>query len=177
MQRIREGISELNATDISLIVVVVIGYIVGVATALSEGWSDSTLAVILVSFVMTAVYLALARGAEQYFERYQSGWAAFAYFAVQLILTTLTINLLGPGAWLIALPIAALAVENLSSWWTRGIVYLGILLGASNTFLRNGLWQPALYFVLMLSTAILFAAVLTRLVDLEIARLLTACNY
>jgi signal transduction histidine kinase len=166
MQRIREGFDELNAADIALIVVVVIGYIVGVATGITTAW-DLNPAIVLVTFAMTAVYLGLARGADQYFERYNSGWATFAYFAIQLMLVNLTIILLGPGAWLISLPMAALAVEHLSRWWQRWIVYLGILLGLAIPFLREGRWQEAFYFALTLSPAILFVVVFTRLVNSE----------
>jgi len=166
MQRIKEGFDQLNAADIALIVVVVIGYAVGVATGITTAW-ELNVATVLATFAMTAVYLGLARWADQYFERYTSGWATFAYFAIQLSLAMLTITLLGPGAWLISLPLAALAVEHLSRWWQRWIIYLGILFGLAIPFLRDGRWQEAIYIALTLSPAILFVVVLTRLVNSE----------
>lgn len=167
MQRIKEEIKQLDAADISLIVVVVIGYIVGVISGLSNAWPNPSLPVLVVTLVMTVVYLLLARGSDQYFERYHSGWATVAYFAIQLTLSTLTITLLGPGAWLISLPVAALATEHLAHWWQRGIVYLAILAGLAIPFVLEGRVQEALFFALTLSPAIIFVVVFTRLVNSE----------
>jgi signal transduction histidine kinase len=163
MQRIKSAISQLNTADMALIVVVVLGYIVGVVIR----WDDLTLLEILVAFVMTAVYLVLIRGADHYFARFPSGSAHFAYFAIQLTLIFLISNILGTGAWLIALPLAALAVNLLSHWWQRWIIYIAVLAILTMPILRAGLWQEAYYYVLTIVPAIVFVVIFTRLVTSE----------
>ncbi len=163
MQRLRAGFGQLKATEMALIIVVVVGYIVGVATA----WEDLTPVEILVTFVMTAVYLGLARGAHSYFERYSSGFARAAYFAIQLTLVLLTTAILGLNSWLISLPLVALGVSYLSRWWQRWILYLAILVGLALPYAIEGEWQAAFYFALTLSPAIIFVIVFSRLVNAE----------
>lgn len=159
MQRIKSLFNQLNTADIALIIVVVLGYVLGLVI----GWEDLTPPEIIVTFVLTAVYLALARGSDPFFARYRSGWASFAYFAIQLTLVLLIINILGTGAWLIALPLAALASEHLARWWQQGIIYLAILAGLTLPFIRQELWTEAYYFALTLAPAIVFVVVFTRL--------------
>jgi signal transduction histidine kinase len=167
MQRIKAWITNLDPGEISIIVVIVIGYIVGVAGGLTGAWPDPDLAVVLITFVMTAVYLALTLGAENWFQRYQSGWASAAYFAIQLALVTLIILQLGPGAWLICLPLAAIATEYLTQWWQKWLVYLAMLASLALPFLSEGRWEEAFFFALTLSPAILFVVVFTRLLISE----------
>jgi len=159
VQRIKSLFNQLNTADIALIIVVVLGYVLGLVI----GWEDLTPPEIIVTFVLTAVYLALARGSDPFFARYRSGWASFAYFAIQLTLVLLIINILGTGAWLIALPLAALASEHLARWWQQGIIYLAILAGLTLPFIRQELWTEAYYFALTLAPAIVFVVVFTRL--------------
>jgi signal transduction histidine kinase len=164
MQKIIKWLRDLDPGEISIIVVIIIGYIVGVVGGLTGAWTRPDLAVVMITFVITAVYLALALAAENYFQQYQSGWAALAYFAIQMALVTLIILLLGPGAWLVALPMAALAVQFLSEWWQQWLVYLGIIAALILPLIQEGLWQEALTFALTLSPAILFVVVFSRLV-------------
>lgn len=163
MERLRQEVERLDATGVSLIVVVVIGYVVGVAS----GWPDLNPAVLISTLSMTAVYLLLAYNAERYATRYPSLPAITLYFVLQMALALSTIALLGPGAWLIALPLAALAVQLLEPWWQRWIIYGGILLGLALPFILREEWSQALCFALTLSPAIVFVVVFTRLVDSE----------
>lgn len=163
MERLRQEVERLDATGVSLIVVVVIGYVVGVAS----GWPDLNPAVLISTLSMTAVYLLLAYNAERYAARYPSLPAITLYFVLQMALALFTIALLGPGAWLIALPLAALAVQLLEPWWQRWIIYGGILLGLALPFILREEWSQALCFALTLSPAIVFVVVFTRLVDSE----------
>ena len=164
MQRIKEILSNLDQGEIALIVVIVIGYFIGVSSGFTGTWTRPDLAVVLITFMITAVYLALALAADNYFQQYQSGWAALAYFAIQMALVTLIIILLGPGAWLVALPLAALAVQFLSQWWQQWLIYLGIIAALILPLIQEGLWQEALGFALTLSPAILFVVVFSRVV-------------
>lgn len=163
MQRLKTGFQQLTMADITLIIVVVIGFFVGVVI----GWEELNWPEILVAFVMTAVYLALARGADEYYARFSSGLASFLYFAVQLALVLLITTILGTGAWLIALPLAALASSHLARWWQQGIVYVAIVAGLISPVLRAGLWEQAYFYALTLAPAIVFVVVFTRLVDSE----------
>jgi signal transduction histidine kinase len=163
MQRIKSAVSQLNTADMALIVVVVLGYIVGVVTS----WNELTLPEILVAFVLTAIYLGLIRGADHYITRFPSGLALIAYFVIQLTLIFLIGFILGTGAWLIALPLAALAVNLLSHWWQRWIIYIAVLAILTMPILRAGLWQEAYYYVLTIVPAIVFVVIFTRLVTSE----------
>ena len=163
MQRLKAEFKQLTTAEIALIIVVVLGFFVGVAV----GWEELSWPEILVAFVMTAVYLALARGGDHFFERYTSGAAAFAYFAAQLALVLLITTILGTGAWLIALPLAALASIHLSRWWQQGIVYVAIVAGLISPILRAGQWELAYLYALTLTPAIVFVVVFTRLANSE----------
>ncbi|MDX1413679.1 MAG: sensor histidine kinase [Candidatus Promineifilaceae bacterium] len=163
MKKLWKLIRELSAADATLIVVVVVGYLVAVIASAEE----LTMAEIMVTFVMAAVYLGLARGADPLFERFPSGWAKFIYFAIQLSLIAFITYILGPNAWLIPLPLAAIAVGHLDKWWQRGFVYLGIILTLTLPIALTGQWAAAFLFSLTLIPAILFIVVFSRLVESE----------
>lgn len=154
---------ETSAAEWALIIVVVVGYLVG----LLSGWGDFGPDELLISFVLSLIYLLLTRAADQFFERYPGGWSKFGFFALELCLLLVIVLILGPGAWLITLPMSAMAVSYLEPWWKQWLVHLSILLIIALPFLINGSVQGALLMASSIVPAIFFVIVFMRLANSE----------
>ncbi len=145
---------------ITFMVVVVIGYVVGVLT----GFQDLSVATIVISAVLTLAYLYMGFNDELFFARYRSNLATAVYFVIILTLALTIQLLLGPGgSWLISLPIAGLAVQYISGLG-RWVVYLLIIAGIAVPLGINVGWMESFFFTLTFSPAIVFVVVFTRLV-------------
>ncbi len=161
--RIRNWFEETSAAEWALIIVVVVGYLVGLLSA----WGDFNSAELLVTFVLATVYLLLGRAAEEFFETYPGSLTKFGFFALEISLALVIVLILGPGAWLITLPLAVMAVSYLEQWWEQWLVHLSILFMVGLPFLLDGQWQGALLMSTSLVPAIFFIIVFMRLANSE----------
>lgn len=154
---------QIHPGRIAYIVVVVIGYGVGLVNSL-PGISTAT---IVTTLLLTAVYLFLGLRDDEYFARFPSPLGTTVYFVVQLGLVLTVQLLLDPGAsWLMSLPLAGTAVERLRPVG-RWPVYLAIVAGmALPLWLRYG-WESALFNTFTFSPAIIFVVIFTRLMLAE----------
>lgn len=170
----RETIARLNLRArpyTAFVVVVIVGYSVGVANTIPRVATEELLLLLLITGTLTLAYLYLGLRDEAYFERYPTPAGTGAYFAIQLSLVFAVQFLLEPGgSWLMSLPMAGTAVERLESRW-RWPVYLSILAGMALPFAVRYTWEDALFFTLTFSPAILFVVVFTEsLVSERVAR-------
>jgi signal transduction histidine kinase len=145
------------------VVVVVIGYaatFVGtlVGASLAYTWTEAATAVLL-----GLVYVFLLWRGDDFFVRYPSSRGRAVYFTVQLFLVIVVQYLLiGPGTWLIPLPIVAIAVERVPPRG-RWPIFLAIILGLTLSLgVRTGDWSNTLNTPLLLVPAVVFVVVVTQ---------------
>jgi signal transduction histidine kinase len=96
-------------------------------------------------------------------QRFPANTRNALFFSIQVALVFGIGWTLGPGGnWLIGLPLAALAVERLSSPW-RWLVYAGLLAAVILPIgLRYSTWEAAWMNALIISTAIFFTAIYSQ---------------
>ncbi len=159
----KEHFEKYSSSYVTMIVVVVVGYLVTFMGAFSDEGYTASLAETVIAVILGVIYLIVSLVEDQYFERFSSVVGKAFYF-VFVLSVLFTINwLIGPGGiWLAALPVAATAVIFLPFW---GQVVVDILLLAVMVLplgLRYDAWEGALFLALSLSPAILFVVVFTK---------------
>lgn len=145
---------------LSLLIVVVIGYLVTFLGAFSSDGYQGTLSETVLALLLGVVYVLLEWYDEAYFHRLPSPGGKALYFGVQIGLIYAIQWLIGPGGvWLVSLPLAATAVYWLSPLW-RWPVYAAILFGMFVSLgLRYGYWESAVFFAISVSPAIFFVVI------------------
>ncbi len=148
---------------LSLLIVVVIGYLVTFLGAFSSEGYQGTLAETILALLLGVVYVLLEWHDEAYFRRFSARWATPLFFGVQIGLIFAIQWLIGPGGiWLVSLPLAATAVQWLSPLW-RWPVYAAILMGMFVSLgFRYDLWEAALFFAISVSPALFFVVIFTE---------------
>lgn len=145
-----------------LIFMVIAGFILTLITASTGGMQFSAVQIVI-GILSSATYLVLGLFDTELLQRFSPNARNIIYFVVQCALV-LTMGLaLGPGGnWLIALPLASLAVERLSR---RGqwLVYIGILMTIALPILVYSTWETALMNMLFISPGIFFVALFTQM--------------
>lgn len=149
---------------LTAIIVVAIGYAVTFVGFLLDASLPVALAGIVVAVLLGIVYVFLLSRADDFFVRFPSSWGKLAYFSIQLILViAVQFILVGPGTWLIPLPLVGVAVERVSPRG-RWPIYLAIILGLTlSVGIRTGDWDSAINTPLLLTAALLFVVVITQL--------------
>jgi glucose-6-phosphate-specific signal transduction histidine kinase len=145
---------------LTILVVVIIGYLVTFLGAFSSDGFQGTWPETLVAVGLGVIYL----GLNWYNDVFLARWGRPAFFLIQIGLLLAIHWLIGPGTlWLISLPLAAIAVQELSPVW-RWSVYVSILLAIILPLgFRYGAWNVAVPFALSVSPAIFFVVVFTQL--------------
>ncbi|MCA9872324.1 MAG: sensor histidine kinase [Anaerolineales bacterium] len=145
---------------LSLLIVVVIGYLVTFLGAFSSDGYQGTLSETVLALLLGVVYVLLEWYDEAYFHRLPGPGGKALYFGVQIGLIYAIQWLIGPGGvWLVSLPLAATAVYWLSPLW-RWPVYAAILFGMFVSLgLRYGYWESAVFFAISVSPAIFFVVI------------------
>lgn len=148
---------------LSLLLVVVIGYLVTFLGAFSAGGFQAEWWETAVALLCGVVYVSLAWYDEALLHRFFGRWAIPLYFTIQIALIYAIYWLIGPGGiWLVSLPLAGLAVDHLRPLW-RWPVYLAILFGMFVPLgFRYGQWESAFFFAISVSPAIFFVVVFTQ---------------
>jgi len=148
---------------LSILIVVVIGYLVTFMGAFSSDGYTGTLSETIVAVLLGVVYVLLGWHDDAFFARISGRGAVGLYFTVQIALIFAIQWLIGPGAvWLVSLPLAAMAVQRLSALW-RWVVYLAILGGLFVSLgFRYQQWESAMLFAISVSPAIFFVVVFTQ---------------
>lgn len=149
---------------ITSIVVVGIGFVITLVGSYADASLPFSALQAVIAILLGIVYLVLLLRSDTYFERFPSSPGKFIYFCGQLLLVmAIQFLLLGPGTWLIPLPLVGAAVERLSGKG-RWIVYLSIIFGLSLPLgLRTGDWSNAVSAPLFLVPAVAFSAIVTQL--------------
>jgi len=120
----RQQIVLKRSEQTSVVAVVAIGYAVTLIGSLFGASLDYSPYQAAAAIVLGLVYLALLLYGDSYFALYSSKRAKLSYFGSLFILVTgIQFLLIGPGMWLIPLPILGAAVEHVASRW-RWAVYL-----------------------------------------------------
>jgi len=150
--------------QISVLVVVAIGYVVTLVGSSFGASLRYTPVQAIVAIVLGLLYAGLLMSSDAYFARFLVPLAKFVYFGAALLLVVVVhFLLIGPGMWLVPLPLLGIAVEKLSP---RGrlpvyaIVVAGLPLALG---IRTGDWANALNSLLLLLPALLFVVVITQL--------------
>lgn len=149
---------------ISIVAVVAIGYAVTLIGSLVGATLEYSPIQAAAAIVLGLVYLALLVFGDSYFTRYPAQWVKPSYFVLLFILlAAIHFLLIGPGMWLIPLPVVGTAVEHVTSRW-RWPIYL-VTVGALPLTLgvRTGDWNNALSSLLLLLPAVLFVVVISQL--------------
>jgi signal transduction histidine kinase len=150
--------------QISVVVVVAIGYAVTLVGSLFGASLDYTPLQAVVAVVLGLMYVSLLLFNDAYFGRYPAPSAKLIYFsAVSLLVVAVPFLLIGPGMWLIPLPILGIAVERITPRW-RWPVYTVVVAGLPLALgIRTGDWVNAFNSLLLLLPALLFVVVITQL--------------
>ena len=145
-----------------LIFLIVVGYIVTFITA-ARGAAEYSVLQIVAGILFGVGYLVLALFDVELLKRFPSGWREPVYFSVQIALVFGIGWTLGPGGnWLMALPLASIAVDRLSPLW-RLPVYLGIVASFVLPILRYSTWDTALMNGLIISVGVFFSVVVSEI--------------
>mgnify|MGYP002713037018 CR=1 FL=1 len=159
----KEHFEKYSSSYVTMIVVVVVGYLVTFMGAFSDEGYTATVEETVIAVVLGVVYLIASLVEDQYFERFSSVVGKAFYFAFVLSVLFIINWLIGPGGiWLVSLPVAATAVIFLPFW---GQIIVDVLLLAVMVLplgIRYGAWEGALFLALSLSPAILFVVVFTK---------------
>ena len=144
-----------------LLFLVVVGYLVTFITA-SRGEAQFTAAQIVVGVLFGVGYLILGLFDLELLKNFSANVRNTIYFSVQCALVFAIGLTLGPGGtWLIGVPLVSVAVERLTPRW-RWLVYLGVLAAVVLPILYYSTWEVALMNLLIISTAIIFVAIITQ---------------
>lgn len=144
----------------ALIMVVAAGYLITFMGAFTEDGYTGTPAETAVSIVLGLIYLGFSLVEERYFARFGSAVGKLFYFGFQLGLVFIINWLIGPGGiWLIALPLAATAVQVLSLISQIGVYLAMLLVIILPIGLRFDNWEAALALGISISPGILFVVV------------------
>jgi signal transduction histidine kinase len=165
IESMRSTFRDINKQGLlTLLVVVVIGYVVTFLGAFTDDGYHGTAFETILSLILGIIYLLLLIFDGKFFERFPSRWGTAVYFIIQIALIYTIQWLIGPGGiWLVSLPLASQAVEYLSGIW-RWVIYIAVLVGIMIPLvLRYGIWEQALSFALSVSPAVLFVVVFTNL--------------
>lgn len=145
-----------------LIFMVVVGYIATFATS-ADSLSNFTGLRIAVGVMFGIGYLVLGMFDNELLGRFADNIRDIIYFVVQCSLVFGIGMLLGPGGtWLIALPLAGIAVEHLSLRW-RWVVYVTVLLVVVLPIGFYSTWDVALLNGGFITAAIFFVVMFTQL--------------
>ena len=145
-----------------LIFLIVVGYIVTFITA-ARGAAEYSALQIVAGILFGVGYLVLALFDAELLKGFPSGWREPVYFSVQIALVFGIGWTLGPGGnWLMALPLASIAVDRLSPLW-RLPVYLGIVASFVLPILRYSTWDTALMNGLIISVGVFFSVVVSEI--------------
>ena len=145
-----------------LIFMVVVGYIATFATAAGDSTQFSALQV-AIGVVFGIVYLIVGIFDGELLGRFTENIRNLIFFSLQCSLVLGIGLLLGPGgSWLIGLPLAGIAVERLSPRW-RWVVYAAVLVVIVLPIGFYSTWGTALMNGAIISTAIFFVVLFTRL--------------
>ncbi len=148
----------------AVIAVVVIGFAVTFIGSLANASLPFNALQAGIAVLLGLVYLFLLLRSDDFFDRVSSPWHHASYFFVLIALVSV-INylLLGPGTWLIPLPVVGAAIERIASRW-RWLIYLAILGGMTLPLgIRTGEWGSAINSSFLLIPAIYFVIILTQL--------------
>ncbi len=146
------------------IILVVIGFGVTLGGTLVGASLPYTLGQAMVACFLGLLYIAFLLSSDTYLSRFPSPWGILSYFAIQFALVLSSqFLLIGPGTWLISLPLVALAVEKISPRW-RWPIYL-VAAGSLAVFIgiRTGDWANAFNTPLLMIPAMFFVVVFTKL--------------
>ena len=145
-----------------LIFLIVVGYIVTFITA-ARGQAEYSALQVVAGILFGVGYLVLALFDTELLKPFPSGWRDLIYFSVQIALVFGIGWTLGPGGnWLMALPLANVAVDRLSPPW-RWPVYLGIVASFVLPILHYSTWDTALMNGLIISVGVLFSVVVSQM--------------
>jgi signal transduction histidine kinase len=153
-----------SSESISILAVVAIGYAVTLIGSLVGATLEYSPLEAVVAVLLGLIYLALLLFGDSTLTRYRSQEAKLLYFSLLIILVIgIQLLLIGPGMWLISLPIVGTAVEHVSSQrrWPIYLASVGALPLALG--IRTGDWNNALSSLLLLMPAVLFVVVITQL--------------
>lgn len=141
--------------------VVVIGYIVTFILA-SRGNLKYSAGELILGIVLGAIYLIVGFFDRELFRRIPELTQNVLFFSIEIAAVFGIGWTLGPGgSWLIGIPLAGIAVERLPAG-RRWPLYLGLLGAIVLPILRYSTWDIALVNGFIISTAILFVAVVSE---------------
>jgi signal transduction histidine kinase len=145
-----------------LIFLVVVGYIITFMTA-ARGDAKYSAMQIIAGVLFGVGYLVLAMFDTELLQRFTSSTRHMIFFSTQIILVFGIGWTLGPGGnWLMALPLASIAVDRLSPRG-RWPVYLGIVASFVLPILRYSTWDTALMNGLIISVGVFFGVLISQM--------------
>ncbi len=159
----KDNLPSIQQQDRNLLIfLVVVGYIVTFITA-ARGETKFAALQIVVGVLFGVGYLLLALFDTELLHRIPAGWRDVVYFSIQIAFVFGIGWTLGPGGnWLMALPLANIAVDRLSPPW-RWPVYLGIVASFVLPILRYSTWDAALMNGLIISVGVLFSVLVSQM--------------
>lgn len=159
-----EQVGTNQQESMTTLVVVAVGFLVTFVGSYADASLPFTTLQAAAAILLGALYLVLLLRCSVYFARFPGSWGRFVYFTFQLLLLfAIQFLILGPGTWLIPLPLVGVAVEWLERKG-RWLVYLAIVFGLSLPLgIRTGDWSNAVSAPLFLVPAVAFSAIVTQL--------------
>lgn len=143
---------------------VIIGYIITFVSISGQNGRILTRQELFWGISFGVLYLLLGLNARMIFDHLSAGWAAVLFFSVQCSLVFGIGIVLGTGGtWLIGVPLAGFAVEELTPRW-RWMVYIALIAACILPIgLRHATWKSALINVGTVSGAVFFVAVFAQM--------------
>ena len=159
----KNRLSSIQQQDRNLLIfLVVVGYIVTFLTAV-RGNAEYSILQIVIGVLFGAGYLILALFDTELLSRVPSNLRDILYFSLQIAFVFGMGWTLGPGGnWLLALPLANIAVDRLPP---RGRlpVYMGIVASFVLPILHYSTWDTALMNGLIISVGIFFSVLVSQM--------------
>lgn len=159
----KNRLSSIQQQDRNLLIfLVVVGYIVTFLTAV-RGNAEYSILQIVIGVLFGAGYLILALFDTELLSRVPSNLREILYFSLQIVFVFGMGWTLGPGGnWLLALPLANIAVDRLPP---RGRlpVYMGIVASFVLPILHYSTWDTALMNGLIISVGIFFSVLVSQM--------------
>ncbi len=145
-----------------LIFLVVVGYIITFITA-ANGDSKYSALQVVIGILFGVCYLVMAMFDTELLRHFSSDTQNLVFFSIEIALVFGIGWTLGPGGnWLMALPLASIAVDRLSPRG-RWPVYLGIVASFVLPILRYSTWDAALMNGLVISAGIFFSVLVSQM--------------
>jgi len=144
--------------NIAFAVVVLAGY----SSWLTSGPFKFDMAVLAAMVVLGLVYLGLGTWGEKLLDRLKWTWAAPLYFLLQLLVGGAIVYLSQGSAWLVLLPLASQAVDDLPGRGALLVISMVWILQVVPFVLLNG-WTNLAAFSMPILAAVVFVAVFTKI--------------